>query len=129
MPSIKNYGFTKTIFKDNYDTLRNEIEWQGDYDGKIANIDVNINDNGNAKLLSMQLNNNDIKQLFGIQPVEVPLEKRLVRDFLYKQDIPIPIDLEGTLIKRKSRRHRHRNRNKKKHKKRKTRKNKKFIFN
>jgi len=126
MPSIKNYGFTKTIFKDNYDTLHNEIKWQGDYDGKIANIDVNINDNGSAKLLSIQLNNNDIKQLFGIQPVEVPLEKRLVRDFLYKQDIPI--DLEGTLIKRKSRRHRHRNRNKQKHKKRKTRKNKKFIF-
>lgn len=109
---IQNYGFTKTLIQDNQQNLHNEIQWQGDYDGKIANIDVDINNNGNREFVSMQLNNNDLRQIFGIQPVEVPLEKRLMNDFLSHK----PITLEGALIKRKSRRHR-----KKHHKKRKTR--------
>lgn len=110
---IQNYGFTKTLIQDNQHNLHNEIKWQGDYDGRIANIDVDINNNGNREFVSMQLNNNDLRQIFGIQPVEVPLEKRLMNDFLSHK----PITLEGALIKRKSRKH-HR---KKHHKKRKTR--------
>ena len=109
---IQNYGFTKTIIQDNKHNLHNEIQWQGNYDGKIANINVNINDNGNEEFVNMQLNNNDLKQLLGIQPVEIPLDKRLMNDFLYHK----PIALEGALIKRK-RRKSHR---KKHHKRRKT---------
>jgi hypothetical protein len=112
---IQNYGFTKTLIQDNENNLQHEIKWQGDYDGKIANIGVDINDNGNREFVSMQLNNNDIRQLFGIQPIEVPLEKRLMNDFLSHKPNR-PITLEGALIKRKSRRHR-----KKHHKRRKTR--------
>jgi hypothetical protein len=108
---IQNYGFTKTLIQDNQDNLHNEIQWQSDYDGRIANIDVDINNNGNREFVSMQLNNNELRQIFGIQPVEVTLEKRLMNDFLSHK----PITLEGALIKRKSRRHR-----KKHHKKRKT---------
>lgn len=116
MTYIQNYGFTKTLFRDNQNVLHNEIKWRGDYDGKNANIDVDINDNGNREVVSMQLDNNDLRQLFGIQSVKTPLEKRLMNDFLsYKPSRPIT--LEGALIKRKSRRHK-----KKHHKKRKTRK-------
>jgi hypothetical protein len=114
---IQNYGFTKTLFRDNKHSLHNEIKWQGDYDGKIANIDLNINNNGNEELINIQLDNNDIKQLFGIQPVEVPLEQRLVRDFLYKTNTPIT--LEGALRKRYTKK---RKTKKKKTRKRKTRK-------
>ena len=124
---IQNYGFTKTLFQNNGQNIsQNEIKWQGNYDGKIANIDVNIdNDDGSTEFVSMQLDNNDLRQLLGIQPVEIPLEKRLMNDFLsYKQPMhmPMPIALEGALIKRKkSRRHR-----KKHHKRRKTRRSHKF---
>ena len=98
MPSyIQNYGFTKTLFKDNDNNeFNNIVKWKGNYDGKRANIDVDINDNGHKDLVSMQLNNDDIRNMFGIQPVEVSLEKRLAKDFLYK-----PITLEGALTKRK----------------------------
>ena len=98
MPSyIQNYGFTKTLFKDNDNNeFNNIVKWKGNYDGKRANIDVDINDNGHKELVSMQLNNDDIRNMFGIQPVEVSLEKRLAKDFLYK-----PITLEGALTKRK----------------------------
>jgi hypothetical protein len=105
MPSyVQNYGFTKTLFKDNDNNVfDNIVKWKGDYDGKLANIDVDINDNGNREFVSMKLNNNDIRNIFGIKPVEVSLEKRLAKDFLYK-----PITLEGALTKRKNHSHRHR---------------------
>ena len=104
MPSyIQNYGFTKTLIQDDDNNeFNNMVKWEGEYDGKLANIDVDINDNGNRQLVSMQLNNNDIRNMFGIQPVEGSLEKRLTKDFLYK-----PITLEGALIQPKSHRHRH----------------------
>lgn len=110
---VQNYGFAKTIIHDNNNNLHNEIQWNGNYDGRIANIDVDINDNGNREFVSMQLNNSDLRQIFGIQPVAVPLEKRLMNDFLSHK----PITLEGALITTKSRRHRNR---KKHHKRKKT---------
>lgn len=114
---IQNYGFTKTLIQDNHNILQNEMKWQGDYNGKIANIDVNINDNGYREFISMQLDNNDLRNLLGIQPVNIPIEKRLINDFLSPKKNYIPITLEGALIKQKSRKHRQ-----KKHKRIKTRK-------
>ena len=109
---IKNYGFTKTQIQDNGHSINNEFKWQGDYDGKIANIDLDINNNGNTEFVSIKLNNNDLRHIFGIQPVETTLDKRLVNDFLqYK-----PIALEGALIKRKSRKHRKKHNKKRKSK-------------
>lgn len=115
MSYVQNYGFTKTLIKDDNDnTIHNELKWLGDYDGKIANIDVDINTNGNKEFVSMQLNNNDLRQIFGIQPVETSLDRRLFNDYYN------PVALEGALFEGKSRRRRHR---KKPYKKRKTRRN------
>ena len=63
----------------------NEIQLQGDYNGQIANIHVGVNHNGDKEFVSMKLNNDDLKELLGIQPINIPLEKRLKNDFLYKQ--------------------------------------------
>jgi hypothetical protein len=97
---IQNYGFTKTFIKDNNNNLQNEVKWIGDYDGDKANIQLDINDNGDKKLVSMQLDNNDIMGLLGIQPVKMSLDNRLTNDFLNT-----PIILEGALTKRKTRKH------------------------
>jgi hypothetical protein len=105
-PYIQNYGFTKTLFQDDDNNeINNMVKWEGDYDGKLANIDIDINDNGKRKLVSMQLNNNDIRNMFGIKPVEGSLEKRLTKDFLHNTTSKSkykPITLEGALIKPKS---------------------------
>lgn len=137
---IQNYGFTKTLLKDKNNTLQNEIQWQGDYDGKMANIDVNINDNGNKQAINVQLDNNDIRQLFGIQPIEVPLEKRLANDFLYNPNrillhrIPLQgIALQGapfkTIKRRKNKKRTNRRNNKRRTNKRKTNRRIKSIIN
>ena len=96
---IQNYGFTKTIIKDNKHRIKNEMKWIGDYDGNIANIELDINDNGSKKFVSMKLDNNDIRQLFGIQPVDMSLDKRIMNDFDYNA-----IALEGALFEKKKRR-------------------------
>ena len=128
MPSyIQNYGFTKTLFKDNDNNeFNNIVKWKGDYDGKLANLDVDINDNGNREFVSMKLNNDDIRNMFGIQPVEVSLEKRLTKDFLYK-----PVTLEGALTKRRIHNYRkkHKGRSKGKSRRRQHRKTRKLYYN
>jgi len=90
MPAyMQNYGFAKTIINKNNKKTKNEIMWNGDYNGNIANIEVNMNDNGIKEIVKMQLNNNDILNILGVQPINIPLEQRLQNDFLNE-----PLDLE-----------------------------------
>lgn len=108
---IQNYGFTKTLIKENNHIQQNKIvKWNGDYDGEFANINIGINNNNKQKIINIQLTNDEIMDLLKIQPVEIPLETRLSQHFLNN-----PIILEGALIKNKSIKKKHR-------KKRKTRK-------
>ena len=106
---IQNYGFTKTLIKENnhYNKI---VKWNGEYDGKFANINIAINNNNKQKIINIQLTNDEIMDLLKIQPVSMPLETRLSKQFLNK-----PIILEEVLMKNKSIK-------KKRHKKRKTRK-------
>ena len=89
---IQNYGITKTYIKDKNRKIKNEIKWVGDYDGNKANINLDINDNGNREFVSMQLDKDQLINILGIQPVEMSLEKRLTNDFL--KDPYNPITLE-----------------------------------
>lgn len=109
---IKNYGITKTIIKENGHKLNHQIKWMGDYDGNNANIQLDIDNNGSKEFVSMELDNDDLMKMLGVQPVEMSLDKRLSRDFLGESYTYKPIVLEGTLIKKKTRKHR---RHRKKH--------------
>ena len=106
---MKNYGYTKTMIQENGHKKHNELQWKGDYDGNIAHIDIGINDNGHKGVVSMELTNKDLRELLGVQPVETPLEKRLLNDFLYDDPYKYrPISLEGALIPRRTHKHRRR---------------------
>jgi len=107
---IQNYGFTKTIVKDNNGKSKNEIQWVGDYDGNIANIDIDFDNNGNKDVIHMQLDNNDLRDLLGIQPINTPIEQRLVNDFL--DESYRPMFLDNNMIIQTS----HKNKSTKKHK-------------
>ena len=89
---IKNSGFTKTLIEKNNKKSKNEIKWSGDYDGKMANINVAINDNNNKENLNMKLDNNDLMEILGIQPVTMSLEDRLTNDFFNQESEPIVIN-------------------------------------
>jgi len=113
-PSIQNYGFTKTYISNNNQVKENEIKWKGHYDGNLADVNININDNGHTQDINIQLDNNDLMNLLGIQPVSIPLEQRLIHDF-YPRDSYPSIPLEGALLPSKKTKRRHKRHKKHKH--------------
>ena len=106
---IQNFGFTKTVINDNNKKYNNELIWEGDYDGKKANIHVAMNDNGKKEELKMELSNYELSKLLGIPPVEKPLDERLRNDFLES------IVLEGALTNKKKRKSKRTQKNHKKY--------------
>ena len=82
---IKNRGMTKTIVHDNNNNQINEIKWDADYDGDVANISINAESNGKSKHFDIKLDNNDLANLLNINSINMPIDKRLKTDF-YKQN-------------------------------------------
>jgi len=83
---VKNRGTTTFITSipgenfrnsDNY----NKIDWDIDYDGKIANIEMDVNSNGESNHYNYELSNNDLEDILKIPSLKMPLEERLITDF------------------------------------------------
>ena len=81
---IKNQGITKTLIHNNNKNYYNEMDWDADYDGEIAKISLNINDNGEHQHFNTKLNNSEIAELFNIPTVNKSIDERLYNDFLGK---------------------------------------------
>ena len=80
---IKNKGITQTFFQDNHHHKKSsQIKWDANYNGKYANINVDVQNNGKKNKYRMQLNNKDLAKLLSIPSVNQPLEQRLHSDFL-----------------------------------------------
>jgi hypothetical protein len=80
---IKNKGITQTFFQDNHHHKKSsQIKWDANYNGKHANINVDVQNNGKKNKYRMQLNNKDLAKLLSIPSVNQPLEQRLHNDFL-----------------------------------------------
>ena len=81
---IKNKGITKTIIHNNNKNYVNEIDWDADYDGEIAKISLNVNDNGKIKHFDTKMNNDELAEILNVPSVNTPIDKRLYNDFLGK---------------------------------------------
>lgn len=81
---IENYGFSETYVNNNNKITNNSIEWKGNYDGHDGYLNMNINDNGYNKFVSMSFDKDDLIGLLGTQTINMDLNKRLARDFLNK---------------------------------------------
>lgn len=98
---IKNRGATKTIIHNNNRNAVNEINWDADYDGNVANIAFDINDNGKAQHYDISLDNQNLADILNIPSVKGSLHKRLSTDFkkprrcrnssLYNQETQLPV--------------------------------------
>ena len=75
----QNYGFTKTLIRDNNCNIlqHNMFKLNEDDDGNIANINISINNNE-----EFVITNNELTNILNIQPVEISLDKRLITQFL-----------------------------------------------
>jgi hypothetical protein len=80
---IRNKGITETFFQNGkYHRELNKVKWDADYNGDLANLKVNINNNGKKKKVQMQFTNEDLAAILSIPAVNKPLEQRLQDDFL-----------------------------------------------
>jgi len=105
---IKNRGYTKTIIHNNNNSLHkkdvnavNEVKWDADYDGDVANINLTSTTNGHKKHFDITLDNNDLENILNVPSVDMPIHKRLQIDFskprvesqepiIYKIELPQP---------------------------------------
>ena len=78
---IKNRGISQTIIHDNNKNHFNQVNWDADYDGDVANISVNSNTDGKRKEFNISLDNQDLANLLNIPSVNIPIDKRLKMDF------------------------------------------------
>jgi hypothetical protein len=79
---IKHKGIAKTIIHNNNQNNVNEVMWDADYDGNIANISLDIADNGENNHISFKLNNDDLASILNIPSMNNTNDKRLKRDFV-----------------------------------------------
>lgn len=62
-----------------------ELKWNANYDGDIANIKLNITEHENIKTdkgFHFKLTNNDLANMLSIPSVNIPIHKRLENDFM-----------------------------------------------
>ena len=78
---IKNQGITQTIIHNNNRNHFNQVNWDADYDGNIANISVNLNTDGKRDRFNISLDNEDLANILTIPSVNTPIDKRLKMDF------------------------------------------------
>jgi hypothetical protein len=78
---IKNRGITQTIVHENNKNHFNQINWDADYDGDIANLSVNSNIDGKRDRFDISLDNEDLAHILNIPSVNMPIDKRLQLDF------------------------------------------------
>jgi hypothetical protein len=78
---IKNQGTTQTIIRDNNHNHFNQINWDANYDGNIANISFNSNTDGKHNKFNVSLDNEDLANILNIRSVNTPIDKRLKMDF------------------------------------------------
>ena len=78
---IENKGITKTIIHNNNQNSIEELGWDANYDGKNANIVIDSNANGIYKHYDITLDNEDLANIFNIESISEPIDKRLKKDF------------------------------------------------
>jgi hypothetical protein len=79
---IENKGQTQTIFHNKRGLRLNEIKWDANYDGEVANISVSSNTDGTKQHYDFKLDNQDLETMLNIPSVDIPLHNRLQQDFV-----------------------------------------------
>lgn len=91
---IKNRGTTKTIIHNNNHNHVNQIKWDSDYDGDIANLSIDTNTDGRREHFDLSFDNQDLANMLNIQSVNMPIDKRLKMDFREPYYNPKPLYIE-----------------------------------
>ena len=91
---IKTMGSAKAYIQRGMQRDAKEVNWDVDYNGDNADIDLDIGTNGEMTHYRAVLSNEDLANLLNIPSVNEPLENRLQNDFLVDRRVyklePVP---------------------------------------
>jgi hypothetical protein len=62
-----------------------DIKWDADYDGDVANVQLEITDNNKNKKVKIELTNEDIADMLNVDVVNTDINERLLHDFKKKK--------------------------------------------
>jgi hypothetical protein len=82
---IRNKGVSKTFIHKNNRNYISKTDWDADYDGDVANINVDENENGLHHHYRFSLTNEDLANMLNVESVNMPIDKRLEMDFNQQQ--------------------------------------------
>jgi len=75
---IDNTGLTKVMYTEGNKSPKKTIfKWDGKYDGKNANIHMNLNVDGKKTQSDLKLSNNDLMKILSANVVDKPIDRRL----------------------------------------------------
>jgi len=86
---MKSKGTSQNYINDNSDKHNQTVEWDVDYDGKQADVDVHVKSDGDEKHLQFQLDNEDLANMLNYPSEPKNLEDRLLRDYPVDDDMKI----------------------------------------
>ena len=100
---VKNDGILQVYTKKNNKKYMNQVKWNGEYDGNIASLNLDINNNGKRENIHMNLDNDDLLDILNRDVVNKPLDQRLTQDFLLgKRDKLTKTRMRSLRVKSKS---------------------------
>jgi len=89
--NIINKGTMRTFTTIGNKSTETELNWDGNYDGKNAEIHAKLDNNGKVETYDRIFNNNEIGTLLGYSPVKSTLEDRLQKDWTLDTNEKVPI--------------------------------------
>ena len=84
---LKSTGTATTFVDQNGERHMNQTDWNVDYDGNTADVQLNMNTDGEQDKLNIVLDNKDLAKILNVPTVKKPLEERLYDDFLIDQKV------------------------------------------
>lgn len=79
---IKTTGSANSYVQQGMHRSINNVNWDVDYDGRHADIDLDVGHNGESTHYKAVLSNEDLANMLNYPSVNMPLEERLYNDFL-----------------------------------------------
>jgi len=69
---FKSNGYIKSFAQHNQQKKNQEVDWDAHYDGDLANIKIDINDNGEKKYFDFDLDKKDIEEAMHLPIMRSP---------------------------------------------------------
>ena len=95
---IKNIGTAQTVVINNGKAKTSGVKWDADYNGEIANVNLKLNDNGQEKQYKVEMDNDDLANMFNVPSINKPIHNRLLEDFnennMSQMDSPMIIEID-----------------------------------